>query len=88
MLEVVRASEARVREFSSIETLKQCVLRGLGYGILPRIMVAEEILIQSLIELEPPVQLETIEATLVFSPEKTAELNTFVDITRMLYAST
>lgn len=79
MLERFTTSDARLREMSNIEAIKQYASHDLGYAVLPRITVAQELSVGTLIELHPPRQLDTITSTLLLSPKRSSDLTAFIE---------
>jgi len=87
MLAEAGISDARLRDFPSIEAIKRCALHGLGYAVLPRDSVIAEIDRGELFEIQPPIEIENIFATLVVAPGRSSELNAVIQATRAVYTA-
>ena len=77
----------QISEFSSIEAIKQCVIAGLGISLLPKMVVANELMKGQLVELNTTIKLAPIYTAITWHKDKFVPefLQDFITIAREEY---
>ena len=87
LLQIEGTFPKQISEFSSIEAIKQCVIAGLGISLLPKMVVANELIHGQLVELNTTIKMAPIYTAITWHKDKFIPdfLQDFITIAREEY---